>query len=102
MTNPFTNAYDMAAMTAAINKLPNLYGRLNAMNLFPFAPINTTSVLVEQKNGTLNIVRSRPRLGSGLAFCLLASALATEQHTTSPPVMHLAVESTTGETKGKA
>lgn len=61
MTNPFTNAYDMAQMTAAINKLPNLYGRLNAMNLFPFAPINTTSVLVEQKNGTLNIVRSRPR-----------------------------------------
>jgi hypothetical protein len=61
MTNPFTNAYDMAAMTAAINKLPNLYGRLNEMNLFPFSPINTTSVMVEQRNGTLNIVRSRPR-----------------------------------------
>ncbi|MCE5306769.1 MAG: major capsid protein [Acidobacteriales bacterium] len=60
--NPFTaDGFDMVSMTTAINKLPNLYGRLNEMNLFPFESINTLSVLVEQRNGTLNIVRSRPR-----------------------------------------
>jgi len=60
--NPFTDSgYAMAEMTAAISKLPNLYGRLNQMNLFPVAGIATTTLLVEQRNGTLNIVRSRPR-----------------------------------------
>lgn len=60
MTNPFTGTgFDMAAMTAAINKLPNLYNR--ATQIFPEQPINTTTVLVEQSNGSLNIIRSRER-----------------------------------------
>ena len=60
MTNPFTaTGFDMAAMTAAINKLPNLYNRVTGM--FPEQPINTTTVMVEQSNGSLNIVRSRER-----------------------------------------
>lgn len=58
--NPFTGTgFDMAAMTAAINKLPNLYSRVTGM--FPEQPINTTTVMVEQSNGSLNIVRSRER-----------------------------------------
>ena len=62
MTNPFTaTGYDLTSMTAAINKLPNLYGRLAEMNVFPFDGVATTTVAVEQMNGTLNIVRSRPR-----------------------------------------
>jgi len=60
MTNPFTGTgYDMVSMTAAINKLPNLYNRL--MPIFAPGSIATTSLTVEQMNGTLNIVRSRPR-----------------------------------------
>lgn len=62
MQNPFSGpAFEMAAMTAAINKLPNLYGRLAEMNLMPDQGIRTTSVIVEQRNGSLHIVRSRPR-----------------------------------------
>jgi hypothetical protein len=62
MVNPFTGeGYDIVAMSAAITKLPNLYGRLEAMGLFPVDGVTTTSVTVEQLNGTLNIVRSRPR-----------------------------------------
>jgi len=61
MLNPFTGTgFDMAAMTAAINKLPNLYNRLESVFGAPNG-ITTTSVQVEQLNGTLNIVRSRPR-----------------------------------------
>ena len=60
MTNPFTGTgFDMAAMTVAINKLPNLYNRL--VPIFRESGIPTTSLLVEQMNGTLSIVRSRPR-----------------------------------------
>ena len=62
MVNPFTGTgYDLQALTAAINILPNLYGRLNKMNLFPFRGVPTTTVSVEQLNGTLNIARSRQR-----------------------------------------
>jgi hypothetical protein len=62
MVNPFTGTgYDIVALTAAINKLPNLYGRLEELGLFPVDGVTTTSVTVEQLNGTLNIVRSRPR-----------------------------------------
>jgi hypothetical protein len=60
MTNPFTGTgFDMAAMTAAITKLPNLYNRL--VPIFRESGIATTTLLVEQMNGTLSIVRSRPR-----------------------------------------
>lgn len=60
MTNPFTGTgFDMASMTAAVAKLPNLYNRL--VPVFPVTGIATTTLLVEQSNGTLNIVRSRER-----------------------------------------
>lgn len=60
MTNPFTGTgFDMAAMTAAVNKLPNLYNR--TLSIFKPSGITTTTLLVEQRNGTLNIVRSRVR-----------------------------------------
>jgi len=60
MLNPFSGTgFDMAAMTQAINKFPNLYDR--AAEIFMPEPITTTSVQVEQMNGALNIIRSRPR-----------------------------------------
>jgi len=36
MNNPFHNpAFSMAALSAAINIIPNRYGRMEALNLFP-------------------------------------------------------------------
>lgn len=36
MLNPFANpAFSMAALTAAINLIPNRYGRLQELDLFP-------------------------------------------------------------------
>lgn len=61
MLNPFTaTGFDMVAMTAAMTKLPNLYNRLGPI-FGTGSGITTTSVAIEQMNGTLNIVRSRPR-----------------------------------------
>ena len=60
MLNPFDpTGFTLAAMTAAIRKLPNMYNRVSG--LFPERSINQLTALVEQSNGTLNIIRSRPR-----------------------------------------
>lgn len=60
MVNPFDpTGYTLAAMTAAMRKLPNMYNRV--ASIFPDRPISQTTALVEQSNGTLNIIRSRPR-----------------------------------------
>ena len=61
MQNPFHNpAFSMAALTAAINILPNRYGRLEELNLFPSKPVRTRQILVEEMNGVLNLLPTLP------------------------------------------
>lgn len=60
--NPFTGTgFDLQTMTAAINKIPNQWGRLEELGMFAVNPVSTTAVSIESMEGTLNIVRSRPR-----------------------------------------
>jgi hypothetical protein len=61
MQNPFDNpAFSMASLTAAINLIPNRYGRLESLGLFPAKPVRTRSVIVEERNGTLNLLPTLP------------------------------------------
>ena len=61
MQNPFQNpGFSMASLTAAINLIPNRYGRLEELNLFPAKPVRTRSVVIESRNGTLNLLPSLP------------------------------------------
>jgi len=61
MLNPFSSdAFDMAALTAAINKIPNTYGRLEQLNLFPPLGVRTRTIIVEEMNGVLNLLPTRP------------------------------------------
>ncbi len=61
MQNPFINpAFSMASMTAAINLIPNRYGRMEELNLFPARPVRTRQVIVEEQNGVLNLLPSMP------------------------------------------
>jgi hypothetical protein len=53
-------AFNLASLTGAINILPNKYGRLNQMNLFPVKGVKTRTVYVEEKNGVLNILQTQP------------------------------------------
>ena len=47
MQNPFQNpGFSMASLTAAINLIPNRYGRLEELNLFPAKPVRTRSVVM--------------------------------------------------------
>ena len=64
MQNPFDNpAFSMAELTKSINILPNSYGRVGQMGIFPERGVRTRQVLVEYKSGRLNLLQSRP-LGS--------------------------------------
>lgn len=53
-------AFNLASLTASINILPNKYGRLNQINLFPVKGVKTRTVYVEEKNGVLNILQTQP------------------------------------------
>ena len=50
----------MANLTAAINLLPNRYGRLESLNLFPVKPVRFRQILIEEKNGVLNLLPTLP------------------------------------------
>ena len=51
MINPFeSDAFSMTSLTESINILPNNYGRLEAMNLFPQKSVRTRNIAVEEMN----------------------------------------------------
>ena len=61
MNNPFdTPAFHVTALTAAINILPNSYGRLERMALMPPRPVRFRQIAVEEKNGVLNLLPTLP------------------------------------------
>jgi len=61
MNNPFHNpAFSMAALSAAINIIPNRYGRMEALNLFPARPVRTRQIIVEEQAGVLNLLPALP------------------------------------------
>ena len=61
MQNPFTNpAFSMASLTAAINLIPNRYGRLEQLGLFVPRPVIHRNVIVEEMHGVLNLLPTLP------------------------------------------
>ncbi len=61
MNNAFdTPAFHVTALTAAINILPNNYGRLERMALMPPRPVRFRQIAVEEKNGVLNLLPTLP------------------------------------------
>jgi hypothetical protein len=61
MLDPFsTDAFNMVSLTKSINLLPNNYGRLREMNLMPGRGVATRLIVVEEKNGVLNLLQTQP------------------------------------------
>ena len=59
--NPFdATGYDLATMTNAINLIDSNYGRVRSMNLFRVEPVTTKAVVLEEINGTLTLLQTRP------------------------------------------
>lgn len=59
--NPFDgDAFSLASLTNAINILPNNYGRVRQMNLFPKKGVRTRTIMIEEQNGVLNLLPTLP------------------------------------------
>ncbi|MBF0131019.1 MAG: major capsid protein [Magnetococcales bacterium] len=60
--NPFeSDAFGAIQLTAAINRLPNNYGVLGAMKLFPPKPVTMQNIAVEMRDGLLAMLPTVPR-----------------------------------------
>ncbi|MEN5084264.1 major capsid protein [Bosea sp. TWI1241] len=51
----------------SVNIVPNTYGRINELGLFPIRGVATTYVEIEYKNGVLNLLRTAERGARGTA-----------------------------------
>lgn len=61
MSDPFkADGYSLTTLSAAINKLPNRYGRLQELGLFPIKGVTTRTIEIEEKNGVLSLVPTVP------------------------------------------
>lgn len=61
IVNPFdAGGFTLADMTRAIQLIPNMYGRLNLMNLFPAEPLSQRTAIVEMSEGTLRLLPQKP------------------------------------------
>lgn len=59
--NPFaTDAFNMVALTAAINKIPNTYGRVEQLSLMPPTGVRTRTIIIEEMSGVLNLLPTQP------------------------------------------
>lgn len=55
------DVFGTISLTTAINKLPEMPSKLGDAGLFTNKPINTTTALIEERNGVLSLVQSSPR-----------------------------------------
>ena len=58
-------AFSTSAMTDAINVIPTQYGAVNELGIFKDKGVDTTSVIVERKNGVLNVLSATERGAPG-------------------------------------
>ena len=50
------NAFTQTEIAAAINIVPNTYGRLQALGLMPVRGVTTRDVAIEEQNGSLVMI----------------------------------------------
>src|SRR5688572_27833354 len=55
------SAFSMVALTDAINKMPYVPGRIGQLGLFREQGVSTTSVMIEEREGSLNLVETTAR-----------------------------------------
>jgi hypothetical protein len=61
MLDIFENeAFNMVSLSNSINLLPNRYGRLEELGLFPSRGVRTRTIAVEEQNGVLNLLPTMP------------------------------------------
>lgn len=58
-----SSAFDVVSLTDAINKLPALPSEIGASGLFEEQGINTTTLVLEERDGVISLIQSQPRGG---------------------------------------
>ncbi|MDX9689792.1 MAG: major capsid protein [Alphaproteobacteria bacterium] len=62
MLDIFSNdAFSVTSLTDAINKMPYLPGQAGQLGLFKESGVSTTSVMIEEKEGSLELIPTSPR-----------------------------------------
>jgi len=56
-----SSAFTMVSLTDAINKMPYVPGRIGQLGLFREQGVSTTSVMIEEREGSLNLVETTAR-----------------------------------------
>lgn len=59
------DAFGVVSLTQAINSMPYVPGRLGQLGIFEESGITTTTVMIEEKAGTLALVPTKPRGAPG-------------------------------------
>jgi Phage major capsid protein E len=59
------DAFSMSSLTATVNKMPFVPGQVGSAGLFEGDGVTTTTILIEQQNGSLSIVEDSPRGAPG-------------------------------------
>lgn len=59
------DAFSVVSLTEAINKLPYVPARIGQMGLFRRRGVTTTKISVEEKNGVLRLLPTKPRGSAG-------------------------------------
>lgn len=65
MINPFS-VFSQTEIAAAINIIPNSYGRLGQLNLMPVQGVPTSSIAIEEVNGSLAMLPTNLSGGPGV------------------------------------
>ena len=55
------SAFSTTSLTSAVNKMPFLPGRAGRLGIFDEAGIDTTTVMIEQRDGVLQLIPDTPR-----------------------------------------
>src|SRR5919106_2772651 len=82
------SAFSMVALTDAINKMPYVPGRIGQLGLFREQGVSTTSVMIEEREGSLTLVETTSRGAPAVQH------VANKRKARSLTVPHIALEDT--------
>lgn len=62
LLDPFVseNILKLTTLVEAIKILPNSYGKINTSGIFKERPVNTRTIIIEMKDGVLNLLPTKP------------------------------------------
>jgi hypothetical protein len=83
-----SSAFSMVALTDAINKMPYVPGRIGQLGLFREQGVSTTSVMIEEREGSLTLVETTSRGAPAVQH------VANKRKARSLTVPHIALKDT--------